>query len=70
MFDPDANTPHPNRSLIYLGACKIAGLWLAQERQFNMQVVPTSRAIEESVGLAHEIFNALFRKDSENLNGR
>jgi hypothetical protein len=32
MFDPDANIPQPNRSLIYFGACIIAGLRLARER--------------------------------------
>jgi hypothetical protein len=45
-----------------LGACIIAGLRLARERQVNTQVVPTRHAIEESVDLAHEIFNRVFRK--------
>ena len=70
MFDPDANIPRPNRSLIYFGACIIAGLRLARERQVNVRVIPTSRAIEESVDLAHEIFNSVFRKVPEKLNGR
>jgi hypothetical protein len=69
MFDPDANIPQPNRSLIYFGACIIAGLRLARERQVNVRVVPTSKAIEESVDLAHEIFNSVFRKLPEKING-
>jgi hypothetical protein len=54
--------PRPNRALIYLGACVIAGLRLARERQVNMRVVPTRTAVEESVDMAHEIFNSVFRK--------
>lgn len=62
MFDPDAGLPRVNRSLVYLGACIIAGLRLARERQVNVRVVPTRTAIEESVDLAHEVFNTVFRK--------
>ena len=62
MFDPDAAIPRPNRSLIYFGACLIAGIRLARERQVNVRVIPTSHAIDESVDLAHEIFNRVFRK--------
>jgi hypothetical protein len=62
MFDPDAGMPRMNRSLVYLGACIIAGLRLAREKQVNVRVVPTRTAIEESVDLAHEIFNMVFRK--------
>jgi hypothetical protein len=62
MFDPDAHIPRPNRSLIYLGACLIAGIRLAREKQVNHRVIPTSNAIDESVDLAHEIFNRVFRK--------
>jgi hypothetical protein len=54
--------PRLNRSLVYLGACLIAGIRLARERQVNLRVVPTSHAIDESVDLAHEIFNRVFRK--------
>ena len=32
-----------------------------------MRVVPTSRAIEELVDLAHEIFNRVFQKVPEKL---
>ena len=70
MFDPDANIPRPNRSLIYFGACIIAGLPLARERQVNTRVIPTRQAIEESVDLSHEIFNRVFRKVPEQLNGK
>ena len=46
MFDPDAALPRPNRALIYLGACVIAGLRLAREKQVNVRVRPTGEAIE------------------------
>jgi hypothetical protein len=69
MFDPDAPIPRLNRSLVYLGACIIAGLRLARERQVNIRVVPTGTAIDESVDLAHEIFNRVFRKVPDRLNG-
>jgi hypothetical protein len=62
MFDPDAHIPRPNRSLIYFGACIIAGLRLAREKQVDKRVIPTSDAINESVDLAHEIFSRVFRK--------
>jgi hypothetical protein len=41
MFDPDAHMPRVNRGLVYLGACLIAGIRLARERQVNVKVVPT-----------------------------
>ena len=49
MFDPDAHLPRINRSMVYLGACLIAGIRLARERQVNVGVIPTSTAIDESV---------------------
>ncbi len=55
--------------MIYLGACLIAGIRLARERQVNVQVIPTRHAIEESVDLAHEIFNRVFRKVPEKVGG-
>lgn len=67
MFDPNANIPRPNRSLIYFGACLIAGIRLARERQVNVRVIPTSHAIDESVDLAHEIFNRVFRRVPEGI---
>jgi hypothetical protein len=67
MFDPDAGMPRINRTLVYLGACIIAGLRLARERQVNVRVVPTRTAIEESVDLAHEVFNQVFRKVPDKL---
>jgi len=67
MFDPDAHMPRINRGMIYLGACLIAGIRLARERQVNIRVVPTGQAIEESVDLAHEIFNRVFRKVPEQV---
>jgi hypothetical protein len=68
MFDPDAHLPRINRGMIYLGACLIAGIRLARERQINIRVIPTSHAIDESVDLAHEIFNRVFRKTPEKIN--
>jgi hypothetical protein len=69
MFDPDAGMPRINRTIVYLGACIIAGLRLARERQVNVRVVPTRTAIEESVDLAHEIFNRVFRKTYQRSTG-
>lgn len=70
MFDPDAALPRPNRTLIYLGACVIAGLRLAREKQVNVRVVPIGTAIEESVDLSHEIFNRVFRKTYQRLSNK
>jgi len=68
MFDPDAHLPRINRGMIYLGACLIAGIRLARERQVNVRVVPTRQAIEESVELAREIFSKVFRKVPKKVN--
>ncbi|SNS40730.1 hypothetical protein SAMN05421770_101845 [Granulicella rosea] len=65
VFDPFANTPRINRGLVYLGACLIAGIRLAREKQVNTRVVPTSNAVDESVELAHEIFHRVFRRVPE-----
>jgi len=35
-----------------LGACLVAGIPLAPERQVKMRVVPTGKAMEESVDFA------------------
>jgi hypothetical protein len=67
VFDPDAHLPRPNRSLIYIGACMIAGIRLAREKQVNVRVIPTSHAIDECIDLAHEIFNRVFRKVPEKM---
>ena len=67
MFDPDAHLPRLNRGMIYLGACLIAGILLARERQVNIRVIPTRVAIEESIDLAHEIYNQVFRKVPKKL---
>ena len=67
MFDPNAHMPRPNRTLIYMGACMIADIRLASEKQVNVRVIPTSHAIYESVELAHEIFNRVFRKVPERV---
>ena len=67
MFDPNAHMPRINRGMVYLGACLIAGIRLAREKQVNVRVVPTGAAIDESVDLAHEIYNRVFRKVPERL---
>jgi hypothetical protein len=67
MFDPDAHMPRINRGMIYLGACLIVGIRFARERQVNVRVVPTRQAIEESVDLAREIFDRVFRKVPEQI---
>jgi hypothetical protein len=69
MFDPDAHLPRINRGMIYLGSFLIAGIRLARERQVNVRVVPTRQSIEESVDLAHEIYNQVFRKVPEKMKG-
>ena len=70
MFDPDAHLPRLNRTLVYLGACVIAGLRLARASQVNVRGRPTGDAIEESVDLAHEILNRVFRKAYRRLEER
>lgn len=65
MFDPSAVFPKANRQIIYLGACLIAGMRLAREKHIHVQVLPTMDAIEESVDVAHEIFNIVFQKMPE-----
>jgi hypothetical protein len=67
MFDPDAGMPRLNRGMVYLGACLIAGIRLARERQVNTRTLSTTTAIEESIELAHEIFNRVFRKVPQKL---
>jgi hypothetical protein len=61
MFDPDSHLPRPNRNLIYFGACIIAGLRLAREKQVNVRAVPIRDAVAESVVLAHDIYSRVFR---------
>jgi hypothetical protein len=67
MSDPDANLPRLNKNMVYLGACLIAGMRLAREKQVNVRVIPTIQAIEESVDLAHEVYNRVFRRVPERL---
>jgi hypothetical protein len=53
--------------VVNIGACLIAGIRLARERRVNVRVVPTGKPIEESIDLAHEIYNRVFRKVPENI---
>ena len=66
-WSPFDNAPRVNRSLVYLGACIIAGMRPAREKQVNVHVLPTINAIEESVELAHEVFCRVYRKVPEAL---
>jgi hypothetical protein len=70
VFDPDAHLPKPNRSLIYFGACLIAGMRLAREKQVNVRVIPTGTAIQESVDLAYELYNCVFRRVPRHLRSK
>jgi hypothetical protein len=67
MSDPAAGMPRINKGMVYLGACLIAGIRFAREKQVNVRVVPTGTAIGESVELAFEIYNRVFRKVPERL---
>jgi hypothetical protein len=48
-------------------ASRIAGIRLVRGRQVNVRVVPTGKAIEESVYLTYEIFNQVFRRVPERI---
>ena len=61
-WTPGEGMPHVNKSLVYLGACVIAGLRLAQERHVHTGVSPTSKAVDESIDLSHETFTRVFRR--------
>jgi hypothetical protein len=39
----------------------------AREKQVSVRVIPTINAIEESIDLAHELFNRVFRKMPEKM---
>ena len=67
VFDPFVSMPGVNRNMVYLGACLIAGIRLAREKQVNVRVVPTSNGVDESVELAHEIYCRVFRKVPEKM---
>lgn len=67
VFDPNRNAPPINRHMIYLGACLIAGIRLAREKQVNIRVIPTRTAVEESVTLAHEVYCHVFRLVPEKI---
>ncbi len=70
MFNPDAHIPRMNKGMVYIGACLIAGIRLAREKQVSMRVIPTRTAVNESVEMAHEIFNIVFRKVPPEINQR
>ncbi len=70
MFDPYRDMPRINRGMVYLGACLIAGIRLAREKQVNVCVAPTSHAIDESVDLAYDIFIKVFSRSAEKITGK
>jgi hypothetical protein len=67
MFDPDAGMPRISQGMVYLGACMIAVIRLARELQVNVWVVPSGKAIKESVGPAYEVRNRVFSKAPEKM---
>ena len=48
--------------MVYLGACLIAGIRLAREKQVNVRVIPTSQAIDESIEMAYEMYTRVFSR--------
>jgi hypothetical protein len=52
------------------GSLLVSGRRLAREKQVKVRVRPTGVAIDESVDLAHEIFNRVFRKAYRRLEER
>ena len=58
MFDPTGQMPRPNRSLIYFGACIIAGLRLAREKQVTLAFGPP--AIAQDADFAPSNFQLLY----------
>jgi hypothetical protein len=62
-----SNMPRLNRGMIYLGACLIAGIRLAREKQVNVRVIPTAQAVKESVELAHDIFIQVFSRSAHEV---
>jgi hypothetical protein len=51
-----------NRGMIYLGACLLRAYGWPGSSQVTVRVIPTGYAIDESVDLAREIFNRVFRR--------
>ena len=43
------------------------GMRLAREKQVNVRVIPTGAAIHESVDLAYELYNCVFRRVPRSL---
>lgn len=67
IFDPLEQLPSPNKAMVYMGACMIAGIRLAREKQVNIGVIPTINAIDESIDVAWEVFAKVFRKVPERM---
>lgn len=64
-WTPFGSMPSVNRSVLYLGACVIAGMRLAREKQVNVRTVPVGKAIEEPVEMAYEVYARVYRKIPE-----
>jgi len=67
VFDPYANMPRINRGMVFLGACLIAGIRLAREKQVNVRVVPTRQAVDESIELAFEMYTRVFSRSAQKI---
>lgn len=68
VFDPDAHLPRLNKGGWSTSVpASLPGIRMARAQQVNVRVRPTSVAINESVELAHEIYNRVFRKVPERL---
>jgi hypothetical protein len=67
MFDPDAGMPRLNIpwSTSVCASLPVSGWGAAGE----CAVVPTGKAIEESVQLAHEVFSRLLRRVLKQIRG-
>ena len=64
MFDPDAEMPRLNRSLVYLGACIIAGLRLAREKQVPAQRTPrVDPSVRRGVDRRRDLLTAALAAD-------
>ena len=63
VFDMFKGILVPNRRLIYLSACLIAGIRLVRAGQVNVRVIPTSASISESIEVAEEVFNWVSREE-------
>ena len=67
MSDPNAHIPRITKEWPTPEPASLRAYDLVRETHVNHPVTPTSNAINESVDLAHEIYNRVFRKVPERL---